>query len=240
MAKSGNTNNCNVSFGWHACWEENIYNYDLQLNRYPFDGVVSYVYKNYRNVLNRNNIKVMELGFGAGNNLWFMAREGFTVAGIEGSKTAVKFAKQRFRRNGLIGDLRVGDFSELPWKGQSFDLIIDRGALTHNTYESIKITLKEVKRVLKKNGKLLSILLFSDLHPDRKYGHKIDKSTYDKIKKGPLKGLGRTHFASLNEIKELFGSILKINSITHMLEEDCLKKPKIPINAYWKIECENK
>jgi cyclopropane fatty-acyl-phospholipid synthase-like methyltransferase len=41
----------------------------------------------------RKEIKILELGFGTGANLWFAAREGFSVFGVEGSKTAVSIAK---------------------------------------------------------------------------------------------------------------------------------------------------
>ena len=175
--------------GWHPCWEENVYKIDRQLNMYPFDSVVSFIYKNYNDVSERSSIKMLELGFGAGNNLWFMAREGFSVAGIEGSKSAVDFAKQRFKGEGLNGELLLGDFSNLPWDDSSFDVIIDRGALTCNSHDTIKLALKESQRVLKNNGLLLSVLLFSDFHPERKYGKKVAKNTYDNFKKGYFKGL---------------------------------------------------
>lgn len=232
--------NTSKSSGWHSCWEENVYRLNHQLNMYPFDAVVSFIYKNCKSIDHRSRMKILELGFGAGNNLWFMAREGFTVAGVEGSKSAVKFAKQRFQRNSLNGDLRLGDFSQLPWEDDTFDIIIDRGSLTCNTSDTIKSALMESKRVLKKNGKLLSVLLFSDLHPEREFGEKIDKNTYDNFRKGYFKGLGRTHFATFDEIKELYGKLFQIVSLVHILEENYLVCPKKPVNAYWKIECENK
>jgi ubiquinone/menaquinone biosynthesis C-methylase UbiE len=240
MILADRNSNSRINTGWHPCWEENVYKFDRQLNMYPYDSVVSFIYKNYSGVCDRSNIEVLELGFGAGNNLWFMAREGFSVAGIEGSKSAFDFAKNRFQSDGLNGDLRSGDFSELPWDDNSFDAVIDRGALTCNSHETIKLALKESQRVLKKSGLLLSVLLFSDLHPERKYGEKVAKNTYDKFKKGYFKDLGSTHFAPFAEIMELYGKIFKIKNLTHTLEENYLVNPKETVSAYWKIECENK
>ena len=36
---------------------------------------------------------------------------------------------KRFEREGLSGDLRVGNFTSLPFDDNSFDLVIDRASL---------------------------------------------------------------------------------------------------------------
>ena len=89
-------------------WEEAIYSQGRHLNRYPFDAVVSFVYRYRPKVRAPQQIRILEVGCGAGNNLWFAAREGFDVAGIDGSDSAVDHARRRFEQEGLNGDLRVG------------------------------------------------------------------------------------------------------------------------------------
>ena len=130
---------------------EDVYRAGKQLNRYPFDQVVSFVYRN-RPQKPRGKTSILEVGCGAGNNLWFAAREGFLVAGIDSSKTAIEYARGRFEAEGLQGDLRIGDFSELPWGDGGFDLVLDRGALA-TCPEKMGTAIGEIYRVLCGGGK---------------------------------------------------------------------------------------
>jgi len=91
-------------------WESEIYSQGHHLNRYPFDAVVSFLFRYRPRDKPREQTDVLEIGCGAGNNLWFAAREGFRVAGIDGSESAISFAQKRFESEKLSGDLRVGNF----------------------------------------------------------------------------------------------------------------------------------
>ena len=77
-------------------WEKHIYKKKLQINKYPFDWVVSSVVKH----IDKEKIKkfkVVDLGCGTGNNLEFLADIGFKeIIGIDGSQSAIRFAKQKF------------------------------------------------------------------------------------------------------------------------------------------------
>lgn len=74
-------------------WED-LYSKGRMLNRYPHDRVVSIAFKYFGSVKNRANVRILDLGCGAGNNSWFFAREGFDVTGIDASETAIKFARK--------------------------------------------------------------------------------------------------------------------------------------------------
>ena len=128
-------------------WEE-IYRSGQQLNRYPFDAVISFVYHNVR--ASGQEKQVLELGCGAGNNLWFCQREGLKVAGIDKSERAIQVAGHI-----VDGDLRVGDFTSLPWPDEFADLVIDRQALSYCTNGEAQQVFSEVRRVLKPNGRFL-------------------------------------------------------------------------------------
>ncbi len=57
---------------------------------------ISYVFaQNFYNASDRKAIKILEVGCGPGANLWFMAREGFSVYGIDGSEHAIELARRR-------------------------------------------------------------------------------------------------------------------------------------------------
>lgn len=134
-------------------WDE-IFANGQQLNRWPFDVVVAFVFR-HRPAKPRSETAIIEVGFGTGNNLWFAAAEGFEVAGVERSPTAVEYAKQRLAEAGLDGHLCVGDFRRLPFEDERFDLAIDRAALSYVDETGCADALREVHRVLRPHGKLL-------------------------------------------------------------------------------------
>lgn len=134
-------------------WED-IYASGQQLNRWPYDHVISFLKRGSTRLGYETDLplKLLEVGFGAGNNLLAAATEGFSVAGIEASPSAVEHARNRFATEGVAGDLLVGDFIELPWAAESFDLVVDRLALTNSTPRGIRMAVGEVHRVLRVGG----------------------------------------------------------------------------------------
>ena len=111
-------------------WETDVYGTGAQLNLYPFDVVVSLVMSNFfLKVPDRSAIKILDMGSGAGNHLWFLAREGFNACGIDGSALACAFARAKLKAGSLSADVRQGDFTSLPWEDQSFDFVADRSAI---------------------------------------------------------------------------------------------------------------
>lgn len=60
--------------------------------RYPNEELVKFIGKNFFRIPKeeRQNIKILELGCGQGANLWFLAKEGFDVYGIDISPSAIK------------------------------------------------------------------------------------------------------------------------------------------------------
>ena len=74
-------------------WEKNIYSKKKQLNIFPFPGIISFFKK--KDFKNRSKTKILEIGCGAGNNLIFLAEEGFDVSGIDFAVSAIKIAKKK-------------------------------------------------------------------------------------------------------------------------------------------------
>lgn len=141
---------------WDKTWEE-IFR-SKEWGKYPSEGLVRFIARSYYKVPQRNDIKFLDLGCGTGANAWFLAREGFDVYAIDGSKTAIKIAKERFQNENLKAEFKAGDFIKLDYPNGFFDCVIDIAALQHNKPEYIKIVLDEVYRVLKPGGKLFSIM----------------------------------------------------------------------------------
>jgi SAM-dependent methyltransferase len=69
---------------------------------------------------------VLEIGCGTGNNLWFLADAGFTIAGLDIAPTAIAIARERLACLGHTDvDLRIGDLFSLPWPDEAFDIVIE-------------------------------------------------------------------------------------------------------------------
>lgn len=134
---------------------ESIYRSGSQLNLYPHDQVVSWFGGRFPTAESRSGVRVLDLGCGAGNNLWFLARAGFPCAGIDISAAAIDFASARLRREGLTVRLEVGSFDSLPFETGSFDIVLDRGGLAAVDLETASAALAEAGRVLGPGGTLL-------------------------------------------------------------------------------------
>jgi len=124
-----------------------------QPTKYPYDAVVTFVMRHAPHGHPRHDVRILEVGCGGGNNLWFAAREGFQVWGIDAAAAAIEFARQRFRDEGLNGEFHHGTFEALPYPDGFFDLVIDRGGLTCVAPPVLATCLGEVNRVLKPAGR---------------------------------------------------------------------------------------
>lgn len=61
--------------------------------RYPSETVIRFIARNYYKT-EREKIKILDFGCGAGAHTWYLAREGFDVYAFDGSKSAVDKAEK--------------------------------------------------------------------------------------------------------------------------------------------------
>jgi len=186
-------------------WEKDIYAKGMQLNDWPFSEVVSDIIKLTRGK-DKSKLRILEIGCGACNNLWFAAEVGFQISGMDISKSAIDYGRSRLKSLGFNDlDLKVGDITKLDWEDGYFDIVLDRGALTQNNYKRISECLDEVYRILKKDtGMLLAYTLYGMNTTERSFGKEVSKNTYDHFSKGLLSNVGLTSFFTEKDIKELF------------------------------------
>lgn len=217
--------------GWNTGWEDSLYGRGRHLNRYPFEIVIRELLSAFPEP---KDCHLLEVGSGAGNNLWFAAREGFSVSGIEGSATAVNFAIERFRSEGLEGDLRVGDFGQLPWASESFDAVLDRKSVTHNRLAHVERVLAEIIRVLKPGG-LLIAELYSSAHPERLRGRPLGDGSADRFPPDSyFADVGLTMFFDETGIRDLLRPSFNLMKLEH-IAIDRHEPGKGPRSAYWQL-----
>lgn len=214
-------------------WEGDIYSQGKHLSRYPYDSVVSFVYRYRPNDRSIEETSIVEVGCGAGNNLWFAAREGFQVAGIDGSISAIEFAKERFTKDNLEGDLQTGDFTSLPWQNESFDLALDRGALVCVSLEAAKQAVGEIRRILRPGG-CFFLNVYSDRSSSARSGKLRQDGRRENITEGTLTGVGALCFYGRNDVDMILGDGWEILQISH-LDLDDITKPCGVRHSEWRI-----
>ncbi len=162
--------------------------------KYPSESIIRFIARNFYNVQDRSKINILELGLGTGANLWFCAKEGFNVSGIEWSKTGVERFKARMKDENLsdkIKQIKIGDYVERldEFEDESFDAIIDIASLCCNDREKSKnIFLKAIKK-LKNGGKFYSSALSKNI-----FGYEANKGDFFEPTKGIYTGVGILRF----------------------------------------------
>jgi ubiquinone/menaquinone biosynthesis C-methylase UbiE len=177
---------------------------------YPNEGLVRFIGRQFRGDVDRSNVRVLEIGCGPGPNIWFLVREGFQVAGIDCSPTAIRQAKEK-----LVGeclpcepptvDLRLGSFSSLPWSDEEFDVVVDIEALYANTMADIRQSVAEILRTLKPGG-LFFGAMFGVRTTGSNSGETIEPGTQRQPIAGPCAGNQLAHFFDLQELTDVFSN----------------------------------
>jgi len=197
-------------------WEDR-YKSKKNIAQYPFDQIISMVMRRFINESDRSLINILDYGCGAGNNFWFLAREGFGAYACDVASSALELTQKRMEEEGiwLAEDryrLLEGDF--LPFPNQFFSAIIDRESLCQSTWPEVQSRVREFHRVLKPGGWYLG-MNFSCHHPDIRHGDALGDGDWYNFKEGLFKDQGQRHLFSINEITYIF-SEWHIDSVEEM------------------------
>lgn len=194
---------------WDATYRDSKH-----LSTWPWSDLVSYVHRYARPADGYRC--VLECGCGAGANIPFFVNLGTDYFAIEGSGSIVARLHERFP--GLKDRIVVGDFTQAIPFTETFDLIVDRGALTHNTTPAIRRALSIIFDRVRPGGKLIGIDWFSMEHSDAEFGDALDPWTRTNIRTGQFSGVGMVHFSDRGHLHELLhGSGFEIERLEHKL-----------------------
>lgn len=194
---------------WDEIWERVFSN--QAWGKYPSEEVIRYVARHFY-PLKGKSIKLLEVGFGTGANIWYIAREGFDVYGIEGSKTACAQASERLQAEGLRAQLGVGDIATLPYEDNSFDGVLDVECLYSNDYKTTEAILKEIHRVMKPGA-----TFFSRTFTDQQYcgitNTPLGEFECRDVSDGPFAGKGFVRLTPERHIQSLYAEVFEIVSV---------------------------
>lgn len=192
--------------GFSTEWEE-MYKSGKHNSIWPWSEVVSMTNR-YFTGNKKRKLKVLELGCGAGANIPYFVSIGAEYYGIEGSITEVEKIQEHFKNNNVI--VRQGDFtSVLPFDGE-FDLILDRGSVTHNSTKDIQKVIALISEKLKKEGYYFGCDWFStsyEVFTDTSEKFDIVDDNTKIFHSGYFEGLGTVHFSDKDHILQLFNQM---------------------------------
>jgi len=99
------------------------------------------------------DLDVLDVGCGTGRNGNAIAAMGNRVSGFDIAPTAIRFAKDRARAEGLHATYVVGDMgAPLPYNDASFDLALDVTSSNSLLAKERAVLIRELLRVLKPGG----------------------------------------------------------------------------------------
>jgi ubiquinone/menaquinone biosynthesis C-methylase UbiE len=96
------------------------------------------------------NLTILNCGCGGGFEAQFLAEQGAKVVGFDISQLRAEAAATRFAMHNLEGFFYRGDAAILPFKDNTFDIVLYHDSLHHVPIEEIPKAIKEARRVSKK------------------------------------------------------------------------------------------
>jgi len=157
--------------------------------------------------------KALDLGCGGGRHSIALAKNDFSVDGLDFAPAAVKTAAKNAAdaKAGERMQFRVGDVLDLPYDNHSFDIVNDDVCLHHIQPDYWPLYTKNIQRVIKPGG-ILRLKAFS------KNCEYFRNNSSQNSQWVWLSGSGYTHFFSDQEIHQLFDKtfeILKLEEKAH-------------------------
>jgi len=98
--------------------------------------------------------KILELGFGKGDLILDLIKEGFNVRGVDISQENVRTLQEKLKgKNVPSSNISYGDILKTSFPDEEFDIIIACEVLEHIT--SLDEAVKEMNRILKPQGTII-------------------------------------------------------------------------------------
>ena len=100
--------------------------------------------------------KIIDVGFGNGNNSLFFAEIGMQLFGVEIQEEICDILRKKLETRNLSGEIKVGSNQNLPFDENYFDFLVSWNVIHYEGEEkNIKNAIKEYARVIKKGGRVI-------------------------------------------------------------------------------------
>jgi SAM-dependent methyltransferase len=135
---------------------DSLYEQGMQ-GKYPNEMVIRFINSKFQ-LNNNEELKVLDLGFGSGRHLAYLASEGFKTYGIEYSPRGFAMAQEWLKSKNLKASLQLGSILNRALYETDLDAIIDIACVQHNQIEDIKLILSNVYNSLRVGGYFFSVI----------------------------------------------------------------------------------
>lgn len=108
-------------------------------------------------LLKQHNVqKVLDVACGNGRHTTALAKQGFDTFGFDISENAVNLTRHRSLIEGVATQIQSANmFKTYPYCNEYFDAVLAIQAIYHGTQDNFTSAIKEICRVLKKDGILI-------------------------------------------------------------------------------------
>ena len=146
---------------WDILYDPNNRTLFSKIEEFAINRYFSNVFMNViLSIANINNGKIFEPGSGGGMACAKFAQKGFDVTSMDISYNALQKGKTLFKSLSLRAKFALGDIFHIPIKNEQFDLVFNQGVMEHFRLANLDGSsgVKEMLRVLKKNGTLIILV----------------------------------------------------------------------------------
>lgn len=134
-------------------WSKEAEQYKGSLDSQP-DYIANYFHLR-KNLNSLKNKEVLEVGSGTGMMSAYLGKLGANIHLVDVSKTALRFAKDYYRKQNIPVKLYNVDAFKMPFRSCSFDYVWNGGVVEHFNDEMKILMLKKMWKLVKPGGKLL-------------------------------------------------------------------------------------
>jgi len=187
-------------------WNKSYQTYQVDIQEY------SQWLNRYISIINNCKTDILDLGCGIGCDSIYLSKKGFNIVACDFSQVALDRLKTA---NFNIKTVLVDISKPLPFKENSFDIIIADLSLHYFDEQTTKSILKEIKRILTCNGVLIArVNSMLDFNHGAGQGEKIEENYYY------VKGY-KKRFFNKEEINKYFSIIGDVSAEeVHMLRNE--------------------
>ena len=140
--------------------------------------------KKYLQKIITPDAKVLDVGCGDGRSIFDIISITKNAVGIDHDEKAISSAKNNFSRYPAVKFLKM-DATNLSFDDGTFDFIICMGTFANFAEDKFEV-LKEMKRVLKKSGKIIISVYSEDAFDERIKVYKASGVKINEIKNGTV------------------------------------------------------